>query len=327
MLDKTKVNKILVITLSNIGDCLATLPVIDVLREILPQRQITIMAGPRVKDIFRDCPWLDELIIYDKHSRMREKIKLTSILRKKRFDLVVDLRNTAFPLLIGAKYKTTPFIIMPKDISHMKDRHLYRLKRVIGEIPQNIKYDSFCISKEDGSYIKDTLKEEGVEDAEKLVLIAPGANSALKKWPKENFAKICDLLTQKMKIKAVIAGDQKDKSLAQEITNLTHHKPIDLSGQTTLKQLGALIKRCSLVISNVSGIMHLASYLGAPTLAIFGPSDPDNAYPWNEKSKFIFKKLDCSPCEESNCQFDRQCLTKITPEEVFDAAQKMLADI
>lgn len=324
MIDKFKINKILLITLSNIGDVLLTLPVVDVLRRSLPPASLTVMVGPRAKGIFEDAPWISKLVVYNKHSLLREKMRLIQQLRKEKFDLVIDLKNTILPLLLRARYKTTPFIMIPETILHMKDRFLYRLEKVIGSKSEPLRYDSLYISAQDKRYVEDMLTRVGIKASDKIIAISPGANSELKRWPKKHFSRLCERLMEKGNFRLIIIGDEKDKKLAHEIIHPLKNRPINLCGMTNLKQVAALLGRCSLFIGNDSGLMHMGSYLDTPILAIFGPSDPSRAGPWNKKGLFIYKKLSCSPCKKSYCNFNRECLTQISPDEVYETAKKIL---
>jgi ADP-heptose:LPS heptosyltransferase len=100
MKPRPQVNKILFITLSNIGDAILTLPVLDTLKRRYPHSEVTVLVGPRPKEIFQDNPAIDTLIIYDKHSKINEKIRLFKELKEKNFDMVVDLRNSFLGLLL-----------------------------------------------------------------------------------------------------------------------------------------------------------------------------------------------------------------------------------
>ena len=124
------VNKILFITLSNFGDVILTLPVLDALRANYPDARITVMIGPRPSEIFKNNPYIDKLIIYNKYAKFREKARLFFALEKERFDVVVDLRNTLFGALLPARFRTSPFLFVPSGIRHMKERNLYILKRL-----------------------------------------------------------------------------------------------------------------------------------------------------------------------------------------------------
>ena len=104
LIDRSQVNRILVITLSNVGDIILTTPVIKALAKEFPKRRIDVMVGPQGKEIFEKDPHVFKVIIYDKHLAIGEKRRLQLKLKKLRYDLVVDIRNTVFPLLIGPKY-------------------------------------------------------------------------------------------------------------------------------------------------------------------------------------------------------------------------------
>ena len=115
-----KINKILFITLSNIGDVILTLPVLDILKERFPEARITVMVGERPKEIFENNPDIEMVIVYNKFSKLKEKIKLFNELKKQRFNLVIDLRNSFFGMFLPARYKTSSFMSIPKDVIHMK---------------------------------------------------------------------------------------------------------------------------------------------------------------------------------------------------------------
>ena len=112
--------KILFITLSNIGDCILSLPVLDALRQEYPQAKITCLVPPRPQEIFMHNPAIDKVIIFDKHARLKEKIDLFFLLSQERFDLVIDLRNSFFGAFLPAKKKSSPLRIIPaKDKSYL----------------------------------------------------------------------------------------------------------------------------------------------------------------------------------------------------------------
>src|SRR3989338_4204318 len=101
--------KILFITLSNIGDVILTLPVLDRIRQIYPEADITVMAGKRPKEIFENNPNIKRVIVYNRRVSLKEKINLFMELKKERFDIVIDLRNSFFGCLLPARYKTSTF--------------------------------------------------------------------------------------------------------------------------------------------------------------------------------------------------------------------------
>ena len=101
-----KIKKILVISLTNIGDVILTTPVLSVLRERFPESEITVVAGPKGVPLLTGSRTIDRVIPFDKKAPWWRTAAFTFGLWKERFDLVVDLRNTGFPLFLGSRYRT-----------------------------------------------------------------------------------------------------------------------------------------------------------------------------------------------------------------------------
>ncbi len=319
-------NNILVITLSSIGDCILTLPAVDILRHLFPGAKITVMSGPRVTDIFQDNPAVNELIVYDKYSNISKKIELAMKLRSDNYDFVIDFRNTAFPLFINAKVKSTPFLVAPKDILHMKEKNLWKLKRLLKiELPKEYNKSLFPQDK-DIMYVDRLLNENRITKTDKLIAMNPGAMSYLKRWTANGYAGLSNLILENYKTKIVLVGTGNDKGIIEEIYRdiIDKDRIINLYGQTKLRQLCALFKRCDLIIVNDTGTGHLASYLDTPVLVIFGPGDDKGYGPWGENGYVARKNLKCAPCKSAHCQFNSaECMNSLSSEEVFSKVKEI----
>ena len=281
-LEKSKIKKILVVSLTNIGDVILTLPVVDILKSDFPRSEISISIGPKAETLFSQNPHLKNIYIYDKKQPTLKTIAWMFELRKEKFDLVVDLRNSAIPFLIGARHRT-PVDTMKNYEGHMRDKHLSRLKTVhaFGGLADK-KYALFLTEK-DQRYVHELLIRQ-LEGAVPYVVMAPGAAYKRKRWPLANFLKLAEQLEKNCQIRTVFIGDQKDKELIGQIPK--HMTGINLAG-TTLIQSAGIISRASLVISNDSAPMHLSSYLDRPTLGLFGPSDPAKYGPWGYNAHYL----------------------------------------
>ncbi len=326
------VNKILFITLSNIGDCILTLPVLDVLRNNFPGAKITVLAGPRSKEIFQNNPHINRLISYEKRSGLKEKIALFNTLNKERFNMVVDLRNSFLGAILPAKYKISPFLILPKQIKHMKDRHLYKLSHacrqagVVGcQLSDTIKKVSLYINPHDEEYIKNILRKNNITEQDKIIVVSPGARSNIKRWAKDKFAELIPNLIKEFGIKVVLVGDKEDAPIAKYIAEHSRYPIVDLSTKTNIAQLACLLKKSQLVITNDSATLHLASYLNIPIAAIFGPTNEIKYGPWSEKYSVIKKDIFCRPCEKAQCKFGAlKCMQFIKTEDVLRQVRKLL---
>jgi len=320
VIDKTQINRILVITLSNVGDIILTTPVITTLSKEFNGSRIDVMVGPNGKDIFDKDPRIFKLVIYDKHISIAEKRRLQLKLRKLKYDLVVDLRNTVFPLLLTPKYRTSPIQSFPKEIIHKKDRHLYRL------VPFGIKSlnerSYIYIAEEDEYYANDLIKTNSITDP--VVVVNPGAKSHLKRWTVEGFAEACDGLIGKCGASIVFVGNGQDREIVLAIAGKMKNKHHNFVDKTNIRQLASLLKRSSLLITNDSAPMHLGCAVGAKVLAIFGPTDPRKYGPTGEFDAVINKKLFCSPCEVAACKYGHECMKLISVDEVLDRAKMMI---
>lgn len=323
MIDKSKINTILLVTLSNIGDAILTLPVLDVLRQEFPQAKLTVMTGSRPSSIFDNEPGI-EVIIYNKVATLPEKINLLKQLRDKKFDLVVDLRHTAWGFFILPRYITSPFLRIPSSLVHMKDRHMYRLRPILGKTVSPINKTWPHIIEKDKDYIERILLDNGIRQDDKIVVFSVGARSHIKRWKRYGFISLGNRLIERFNIKLILVGDESDAELCLDIVHKMHKNVLNRCGRTTIKQLAYLIKKASLVITNDSAVLHLSSYLNAPVLAIFGPTDPRKYGPWSKDFSLIRKQIQCSPCQKAQCKFNHECMNLIQTQEVFEAASKFL---
>lgn len=322
-----KIEKILFITLSNIGDVILTLPVLDTLRENFPHAKITVVSGPRPKELFMDNPIIQRLIIFNKQSKLREKIKLFNELKKENFDLVVDLRNSFFGAFLPAKIKQSIFLNPSKNIKHMRDIHLRKIKNFPPQRLQNqIQRNSLYIKPQDEEYISKILAQNNIKDGDKIIVIAPGARSHIKRWPQDKFAELIQNLIKEFGVRVILVGNKDDVPIAKYITERLTYPVVDLTGKTSLAELACLIEKSSFLITNDSAVLHLGSYLDKPIVAIFGPTDELKYGPWSKVSRVVKKQIYCRPCAKAQCKFGTlKCIEIVQVEDVLTQVRKILA--
>jgi len=333
--------RILFITLSNIGDCILTLPVLDCLKNNFPQAEIMVIAGPRPALIFQESRNVHKVFVYDKHARLSVKINLIKFLREVKFDLVVDLRRSIFPWLIPCRRKNSNLsrtflrgliprrkvrdkLFCPSKLKHMRQRHLFKLSG-LGLKMENkgIAGKSLFIRPQDDDYVSKILKDAGMMAGERIIVIAPGARSLIKRWPQEKFSGLIDNLPAGFKI--VLLGSPEDSAVGKFISRNVKVPVIDLIGRTNLLEAAALLKKASLLITNDSANLHLASYLNVPIVAIFGPTDDAKYGPWSENWRVAKKEIFCRPCRKAQCRFKSlECLRCVGMEDVLRQAQDIL---
>jgi lipopolysaccharide heptosyltransferase II len=310
-------------------------------REAYPDSYIACLLHPRCKEMLELNPRLDEVIIYDEggeHKGLLGKLKLIAYLRRQKFDSAFLLHRSFTKALItslaGIKYRIgypskrravllTKVIEEPIEELH-KVEYFLNIARESGLAARSRSYE-FFISDSHKTFITLLLDEAGVSNNDKLVVLCPGGNWDPKRWPKENFAKLADALSERPGVKIIISGAKKDLKLAEEIKGMMRAKPVITAGKTTLKQLGALFARSELVVANDSGPMHLAVAMKAKTIALFGPPSPAITGPYGEgRYKVISKNDICDiPCYDFKCA-DNRCMAAIKVEDVLKEAAVML---
>lgn len=171
------------------------------------------------------------------------------------------------------------------------------------------------------------LAQQGLSAGSYLVF-APGAEyGPAKRWPASHFAGLAALLGQP----ALLLGSGKERALCDEIVALAPAAHlINLAGKTSLDQAVALIAAARAVVSNDSGLMHVAAGLGVPQVAVFGSSSPEHTPPLSDRAQVIWLKrdpnyqpaLDCAPCFERECPLGHgRCLVDVSPQRVLLALQ------
>ncbi|UCB57436.1 MAG: lipopolysaccharide heptosyltransferase II [Candidatus Omnitrophota bacterium] len=333
--------RILIVNLNWRGDVLFSTPFIRALREAYPESFLATLLVRRCAPIVENSPHLDEVIIFDEdknHKGLMGKLRLIRLLRAKHFDTVFLLHRSftrtlicwlsGIPERIGYYTKKrarllTKSIMPSKDEPH-RIEYFLDIARSCGIKAENSGYD-FFVSREDKDYIKELLHEEKLlKESDFLVVINPGGNWDLKRWPKENFSQLADRLIKECDAKVIITGAQDDLKLAQDIKAGMKNSPLILCGRTSLGQLAALMARVNLVISNDSGPMHIALSQKANVVCLFGPTSSKITGPCGNGNYTVLQKdIGCQvPCYELNCP-DNRCMKAIGVDEVFQAVEKI----
>lgn len=306
------VKRILIIKLRHIGDVLLTVPTIRALKENFPDANISALVNKRTEEMLCDNPLLDEIIVYDRNikglpisQKIKGEINFISGLKKREFDLVVDLTSGDRPALLsylsGARYRigNNPmgkgFLGKRLAYTHLsnvdqKRRHTveYNLDTVreFG-IDTKDKTVDFYFNNEDEQYIDNFLKENSVSKNNILVHVHPTSRWLFKTWNDKSMAEIIDYLQIKKKTRVIVTSSPEKKELdkAKKILKLCKSKPLELIGKTSLKQLGALSKRTNLFFGVDSAPMHIAAAVDTPVIALFGPSGAFHWGPWDNNYK------------------------------------------
>ncbi|MCB9721283.1 MAG: glycosyltransferase family 9 protein [Candidatus Omnitrophica bacterium] len=279
--DKSKVRKILVISLSNIGDVVLTLPVVDILLRDFPDAAVSVVVGPKAESLLRDNPVLAEVIVLDKHQSRSALWTWVAELRRRKFDMVIDLRNSMIPFMLMARYMTPPEMRRVKG-QHMRRKHLARLSTVHQFTDDNAPRRCLTATASDAGAVDALLGGSG-----SIVVMAPGSADQAKRWSPAGFAAVAKYLKSEYDLGIVFLGDRHDQEIAARITAGLDVPVLDLCGRTTLSQSAEIVRRAAAAVVNDSAVLHLAGYHNIPTVALFGYTDPVKYGPWSEQRVIV----------------------------------------
>ena len=333
--------KLLIIKLSSLGDVILSTASLRSIREKFPHHKISFLTNEESREILLRSPYIDELLVIDlkdKDKGLRGLLNISRALRRKNFDLVIDLQNNrASHILSFLSLSTNRYGYDNGKFSFLlnhriKDNlprtdpvtHQFRVLKILG-IDLKDKHLELWPSSDDEEYIDNLLNTEWLSADQKVIGININASKRwfTKCWPKNHLAKLCEELGLR-NMRVALTGTESDLPEANALINMVKNtKIINACAKTTVNQLSSLIKRCSLYISADSSPLHIAAAMGTPVIAFFGPTDPARHMPPAKEYIVIRRDLPCSPCYKPKCRH-KKCMNLITVEEVLAAIDKLL---
>ena len=333
---------ILIIKLRYIGDVLLATLTVRAIKAARPDVRVTMMVNRGTEDVLSGNPDIDEIVILDKSS-LAAQVRLIAGLRRRRFDTVIDLTDgdrAAFlswisgaPVRIGFNDEHrwrgrfyTQVVQSARGVQHRIDRDLEALKPM--SIQAGSKDPQLWLTPEEANSADELLDQLGVQRSQSIVILQPGARYWFKAWPPERFAELADRLTSQYGCQVLIGGSRQEGDLAQQIRQMAKSRPIIMAGRTTIKQFAAIAKKSALFVGNDSGAMHIASAVGTPVVALFGPSSPVEWGPRGGATEVIYKGLDCRTCFHPTCpRGEQNCMKLFAVDEVMSASGRLMGRV
>ncbi len=341
--------KILVIRYRFIGDTILTVPFIRNLKELYPDSSIDILVGPQSGQVLENCPYINELIIFDttrfhKYDSSNEKTKsffyYLNIIKQKKYDMVFCLKRSLgaklLSFLSGARkrygYKTSFLdnLFYTKAVPQQDNQNEILSTLEILKLDHNKNYDTdleYWLAPSEEAEIIEMVPILKNNTSIKVLIHAAAAHED-KLYPLELFSKVILALAKNYDIIPLFTGQAIDRPLYQDLELKLPFKCINLAGKLNLRQSMALYKHLNLAICTDSGPAHLTRAANIPTLILFGPTNPIRWGPLSNDtslSKAIFRSdLPCRPCNYHKTCVNRECLTELNPQLIIEAARSIL---
>ncbi len=360
---------ILLIKPSAFGDVLHALPVLVKLRKRYANARIDWLITPENADLIRHHPALSNVVLFARRDYGRWNrilaagaglLKLVNALQSAQYDLVIDLHGqlrSAFfslasgaPVRIGFDRPMRPSTVnggslaIPRhgwrgsrECSWMAYSHRIPIPTLdIHAVDRYLWLSPMLGLDDEPPDLRLYWQRQAEEHAEALLLrhrlhtfgiLVPGTIWRTKHWHESGFAAVGRYLL-KQGLGVILAGTMRERRRCQAVAAACPGA-IDLSGQTTLSQLAALMNRSTINVTNDSGSMHLAVALGRPVVSVFGPTNPIWVGPYHRPEAVVRADLPCSPCyfrRLSQCPHDHACMNQLSAEEVIDRVKIVLAE-
>jgi heptosyltransferase-2/heptosyltransferase-3 len=350
---------LLLIRPDHLGDILFLTPALHALRAALPKARITALTGPWGLAALRDNPDLDgvETCPFPGFARQPRANLLAPYrllfgqaraLRRQDHDTAVVLRfdhwwgawlaaAAGIPRRIGYdRPETRPFLTEALPYGSQRNEVEQNSTLLATLTGSNAAWEMgptrFVIADGDRAWADGWLQSHNLKTGAPLVAIHAGAGAAVKQWPLAAWAGVADALVESHDVQILLTGAAEERFLTRTVAETMGHPVFDAAGETTLGQLAALLKRCTLVLGSDSGPMHLAVALGVPTIHLYGPVAPAKFGPWGDPARHIVLATSwpCAPCNRLDWTPDvleqHGCMADIAPERVLLVAQRLLQE-
>ena len=334
--------KTLVVAPNWIGDALMAQPLLTLLKRADPAQRIVCVAPRWVAPVLEAMPEVDRVISTDlAHGALQWKARrdFAHAVASQRFDRVFVLPNSFKSALI-------PWLArIPERIGYRGEaRYLVLNRRATGpDLALSMSERYAALAGMAGIPVTTPLPLPRLVVADAavatvrarfgfaadtpLVSLCPGAEfGPAKRWPAAHFAALATrVLAERADAHVLLLGGKGDREIAAAIVDGATGADArihNLCGETGLDEAIALIATSASVVSNDSGLMHVAAALSRPQVAVFGSSDPRHTPPLSPIAKTLWLHLDCSPCFQRTCPLGHlDCLVGIAPQQVFDSMQ------
>jgi heptosyltransferase-2 len=332
------VGRTLVISPNWIGDAVMAQPLLQLLRRQHPGRPIDVLAPPSVAPVWRAMVEVSEVLETPfRHGPLQlgERWKYAKVLRKRGYIDSYVLPNTL-------KYALIPWMAgIGKRVGYKGEMRYGLVNRMhhdsVPPLPMVPFYAALASSGElvprPSMLVEPGAKAAvcqrlGIATNKALVVFAPGAEfGPAKRWPAAHFASLAQaIIAQDPGAQIALLGSPKDKPACDEIIAMTGDANMfNVAGTTSLSEAIALIAQASAVVANDSGLLHIASALNRPVIALYGPTDPDHAPPFSDMARSMSLRLECSPCRQRECPLGHQdCMQKLMPDSVWTELKPMM---
>ncbi len=341
---RTTPRRVLVVQTAFLGDVILATPLLRAARQLWPEAELDFLCIPQTATLLRGNPLLRRVIPYDKRGREKGPVsflRLARQLRARSYDLALiphrSLRSAALaalariPVRVGfdrsAGRKFFTHVVRYRRDRHEVERNL-DLLRPFGPVPSGLRPELHP-SHEDVQIVDSVQRRFRVE---RFVAAAPGSVWPTKRWPAAYYAELSRELRRRTGLRTVLVGGEADRPICERVEKESGGAAVSAAGQLTPLQSAELIRRAALLVTNDTAPLHMASAVGTPVVAIFGPTVPELGFgPYGVANHVAGLDLPCRPCSEhggNKCPIGTfECMLGLKPEKVLGLVLELYDEI
>jgi lipopolysaccharide heptosyltransferase II len=329
--------RILVTRLRYLGDVILTMPAVAALKERYPEAEIDYAVERPYADILELNPVLSRIVRLSRNAR-RAPAEIAEI-RRRRYVACIDLfhnpRSALMLFLAGIPIRAggargirrrlyTHRYTVPEGTRSAVLHHVEAM-RILGAdgcdglprvylAPEEVDVGRGILVRAVG----------GGAPEGRIIAMHPGGTWQAKRWPAGSFAKLAILARERLGARVVVVTGPGEEGIASRVAAEARGAARVLPLRP-LREIASILAASDAVVANDGGIMHLAVAAGRPTVAVFGPTEPDIWFPYEGKGPFalVSRRMDCAPCHRHECE-SVACLEGIEPGEVLDRLREVL---
>jgi heptosyltransferase-2 len=335
----------LVISPNWIGDAVMAQPLLRLLKQAHPERPIDVLAPPQVVPVWRRIQQADHIMVTPFRHRalqLGERWKYARMLRERNYSDAYVLPNTL-------KYALIPWLArIPRRVGY-KGENRYGMINVMHHddsppramvpfyaalarepelpLPHMLGRPTLVVGSEETI---ETCARLGVDLGRPVVAFAPGAEfGAAKRWPPAHYGALAREVVRAVPgVQIILMGSHNDHDTCAEVQAHAHDaaaSTLNLAGRTSLDDAIVMLAQGSAVVSNDSGLLHIAAALNRPVVALYGSTNPDYAPPLSDIARTVSLRLACSPCRKRECPLGHHdCMNKMGVDKVWGELKPIL---
>lgn len=351
-LDDAKIGSVLIVELTRLGDVITMIPAIHLLARRFPHAVLHLLVDSQYKSFLGSIGLPCEVHGVQRFESASDFFRAVAFVRKLKVDLALSMsppkRNAAITLTSGARRKVgyltyvdslTPYlestpvesfgcnIVSPQSYGRENiEERAMKVCRALGisteGVSRSIRLDENVVVARQASLVK-----KGKISDRKFVVLHPFSGWEFRSWNLERFNQLAAVILSRLNYDVVFLCERSEEALlAPSKLRFAERSDVFFFASDDLMDTSVVLKEAALVVCNDSGPLHLASALGARIIGLFGPASPSLTGPRAGNSEFLFKQVECSPCDQCVCiRPSSSCMSLITPDEVFQSVMKQLS--